>query len=247
MDEIILTFDVDWAPEFAIDFVADRLASAGVRSTWLVTDQNSAIARLRSMPELFELGIHPNFGPNSTHGLDPQAVLDHCMQLVPEATTMRSHGLLLSSQLLIDTLMLTPIRNDLTLLLSRTPALQPCEFWWHGERMIRMPTFWEDDVEFEAPQPSFDFGELISVGAGLKILTFHPLLVCLNANSAEPYRQLRARVPAVQRATERDLTDLVYEGRGVRSMFDDAVKELATRGTRTASEVSREWGRLSAA
>jgi hypothetical protein len=241
MDEILLTFDVEWAPEFAIDFVAERLAQASVSATWLVTDANPAIERLREHPELFELGIHPNFLPRATHGDDPRSVLEHCMAIVSDATTMRSHSFTVSSHILIEALLSTPIRNDLTVLLPYTPVPHPADYWWEGRRMVRFPTFWEDDAEFERPSPIFDFAQVAETAPGLRILNLHPLLVYLNASDFEPLHALRKRVPDLRHATEGDAADLVSTRQGARSMFEGALDSLSSRETSTVSAVARRW------
>ena len=55
-----LTFDIDWAPDWMIEEVASILIEHNVKTTWFVTHASPAIDKLRQMPELFELGIHPN-------------------------------------------------------------------------------------------------------------------------------------------------------------------------------------------
>jgi len=85
--EIAITLDVDWAPDFVIEDVAELLINSSVRATWFVTHASSAIDDLRKRPDLFELGIHPNFLPGSTQGADVDSVLNHCMSLVPDAVS----------------------------------------------------------------------------------------------------------------------------------------------------------------
>ena len=68
MDSVVLTLDTDWAPDFVIDFVAKQLVAYQVRATWFVTHASPAVERLSQHSDLFELGIHPNFLPGSTHG-----------------------------------------------------------------------------------------------------------------------------------------------------------------------------------
>lgn len=97
---VMLTLDVDWAPDYAVDFAAAELIRRGVRATWFVTHSSAAIDRLREYPELFELGAHPNFLSNSTHGSSTAEVLTHCTGLVPGATSVRMHGLMQSTRLL---------------------------------------------------------------------------------------------------------------------------------------------------
>ena len=117
MELMALTIDIDWAPDFMIDFAAEALAARRVCATWFVTHSSPAVDRLRQHPKLFELGIHPNFQPGSTHGKEWAEVLDHCMGLVPDATSMRTHDLFQSTKLLDMIITQTPIITDLTLFL----------------------------------------------------------------------------------------------------------------------------------
>ena len=61
----LLTFDTDWAPDYTIDYVSEKLEKAKIKSTWFITHDSPAIQRLVNNP-LFEVGIHPNFLSNST-------------------------------------------------------------------------------------------------------------------------------------------------------------------------------------
>jgi hypothetical protein len=72
---VLLTLDIDWAPDAAIDFVAEILVSRGVKATWFVTHDSPGVRRLRARPDLFELGIHPNFLPGSSHGRSGEGAL----------------------------------------------------------------------------------------------------------------------------------------------------------------------------
>ena len=100
MFEPVITIDVDWGPDYMIERMADALIERNVRATWLVTHGSSAIDALRGCPDLFELGIPPNFQPGSSHGSIPEEVADHCMSLVPSARCVRTHGLVQSTRLL---------------------------------------------------------------------------------------------------------------------------------------------------
>src|SRR5437870_1859007 len=162
MNDIVLTFDVDWAPDFAIDFVAEQLVQHQIRATWFVTHDSPAIERLRRHPELFELGIHPNFLPGSTHGATTHEVLRHCMTMVPEAVSLRTHCLFQSTPLLCDVLTLTPIRVDASLYLPHARALSPNEYQWRGETLLRVPHFWEDDFEMERTVPCWSLTPLLA-------------------------------------------------------------------------------------
>src|SRR5437588_10311456 len=105
----ILTFDVDWAPDYMIDFVAERLLKDRMRPTWSVTHESPAIERLRSNSDIFELGVHPNFLPGSSHGGNTHDVLRSCMAMVPEAQSFRTHSLVQSTPLLCEVMKSTPL------------------------------------------------------------------------------------------------------------------------------------------
>ena len=96
--EPVLTIDVDWSPDCVIDYVANILIEREVKATWFVTHQSEAIERSHKHSTLFELGIHPNMLAGSTHGQNEDEVLAHLCEIVPNAVSMRTHGLYQSSR-----------------------------------------------------------------------------------------------------------------------------------------------------
>jgi hypothetical protein len=237
MDDVVLTLDIDWAPDFAIDWIASRLVEAAVRATWFVTHRSAAVDRLRGYPELFELGVHPNFLPGSTHGATPGAVLRHCMALVPEASSLRSHALVQSSPLLAQITAETPITTDVSLFLPYAPALRPVEYRVGGRSLWRMPYFWEDDDEMEQARPNWSLSPLLGVGEGLKIFDFHPIHVYMNAVDMSPYRALADSGARLQDAVGGAVDGLVRAGDGTRTLFLELVEHLAAGPTRRICDI----------
>ena len=189
----VITLDIDWAPDYAIDFAANLLIEAQVRATWFVTHNSPAVDRLRQHPHLFELGIHPNFLPGSTHGKTESEILSHCMGLVPQARTVRTHGLVQTSNLLESIIDETPVSVDVSLFLPHAAALSPVVYYWENhKRLVRLPYMWEDDFEIVRPDSIFDLAAMIDRGSGLMIMDFHPIHVFLNSVSLSTYRLLRA-------------------------------------------------------
>ena len=236
-EPILLTFDVDWAADFMIDAIAGRLIECGVRSTWHVTHASPAIDRLRERPDLFELGIHPNFLPGSSHGDTVAEVLATCMSLVPEATTMRSHALVQSSSILTQVLASTPIRCDSSLLLPQARYIEPVGFPHAEGPLVRVPYFWEDDVEMMRDCPQWTLDADDEPETGLRVYDFHPVHVYLNAADMGPYQALRARGPMTD-APEALARDLVQPGAGPGSLFSEIAEHLAATGSRTLSDVA---------
>ena len=230
-NDVVLTLDTDWAPDFVIDYVADQLIECQVRATWFVTHSSPAIERLRMRPELFELGIHPNFLNGSTQGEDPDAVMEHCLDLVPDATSMRTHSLYQSTPLLSRIALLTPITTDVSLFLPSVPRLQPFEYEFSGRRLLRIPYFWEDDFEMERSTRCWNLGQLLDVGTGLKVFNFHPIHVYMNSSEMGPYKALATKVGRISEATLLDATDFVQQGVGTQRLFMELVRYLDDAGS----------------
>jgi hypothetical protein len=222
---IVLTFDIDWAPDVVVDAVADELVRHGVRATWFATHRSAALDRLSAERDLFEVGIHPNFFPGSTHGKTVAEVLQHCMEIVPEARSIRTHGLYQSSRLLNEIMATTPVRRDASLFLPEMEHIRPVDYWWGGESMTRIPTYWADDFELQRGGPRFD-AERFRRGAGLKVLAFHPIHIFLNSREPSRYAELKQRIPALERATRADLAPLRQQGPGVMRLFADVIELL---------------------
>ena len=235
-DRVAITLDVDWAPDFAIDHAAALLAEHEVAATWFITHASPAVERLREHPELFELGIHPNFAAGSTHGPTPDAVLDHMLALVPEARAMRTHGLLQSSALLARVRERTPIEVDVSLFLPHAEGLAPVEYPLESGTLVRVPYLWEDDAEMLRPAPAWDAAGVAAHVEGLAVFAFHPIHVYLNAPSLTVYRALkRGGYPDVSR----EMADaLRADGAGPGSAFTGLIAALAGARGRRVSELA---------
>jgi hypothetical protein len=228
INHIAITLDIDWAPDFVIDFVAEKLLAQKVRATWFVTHQSPAVGRLRRYPELFELGIHPNFLPGSTHGDQPEVILRHCLELVPEATSIRTHSLVQSTPLLSLIASQTPIKTDVSLYLPHTPNLRPVEFSWKGKTLLRIPFFWEDDLEMERDQPLWRLTPILGLGPGLKIFNFHPIHIYLNSADDLAYQRLKEAKSF--EITPPGVAPYIHKSEGTQTLFMELIKYLADSG-----------------
>jgi hypothetical protein len=230
-----ITLDTDWAPDFVIDAVAERLIARRTRATWFVTHTSPVIDRLRRYPELFELGIHPNFLPSSTQGMTPREVLKTCLELVPGATSMRTHGLMQSTPLLEVVMANTTVHTDVSIFLPHMPRVEPVEYWWQGQMLLRVPYIWEDDFEIERPAPNWHVDALLD-SPGARIFNFHPILVYLNSADLRTYTTLKGRCPVLARAERLQVDDLIHHGTGAGTAFDTLAARLSGTGGRCVSE-----------
>jgi hypothetical protein len=228
-DGVAITLDVDWAPDAAIDAAAERLLEARVPATWFLTHDSPAVERLRKHPELFELGLHPNFLPGSTQGSTPDEVLDFCMRLAPGATSFRTHGLVQSTPLLDRILARTPLRVDVSIFLPHARCVEPLSYWWQGRRLVRLPYFWEDDFEMERPEPCWSAKCLLD-RPGLRIFDFHPIHVALNSSDLSAYQDLKRAQPELARVAAEAIASRTQQGEGAGSLFAELVAHCAAEG-----------------
>jgi hypothetical protein len=228
---VCLTIDIDWAPDFIIDYVRETLIDHGVRATFFVTHASPALERLKDRPDLFELGIHPNFLPGSTHGESIGGVLEHCMALAPSASSMRTHCLHQSTPILQKVITDTPIDTDVSLLMPAIRPLMPFEHRYGDGSLLRIPYGWEDTFCME----SRDMGRppIDSASTGLQVLAFHPIHVYLNSASMDDYTRLKARVGNLAKASIAEVDEVVRRGFGMRSRFLEVARQLQASGRST--------------
>ncbi len=246
-DFFAFTVDVDWAPDYMIDYMADAFTQAGVRCTWFITHHSPAIERLRANP-LFELGIHPNFLPGSTHGATEEAAMQYCLDIVPGAKSIRTHALVQNSRLLWNLRRKYDIQTDCSLFLPFTPNIIPHTLCHSAAEvpLVRIPFFWEDDVECLRPGRSWN---AMSNGIhvhGLKMFNFHPMYVGLNENDFSNYEKVKAelcRGRALHDLTQEELIPYTNIGAGVNTFFKGILEHIRINHlpTFTAAEITEKY------
>ena len=234
-DYICLTIDVEWAPDFMLSQLVDRLLASGAKATFFVTHETPVLDRIRERPDLFELGIHPNFLPGSTQGGHPEEVLEYLRRTVPEATSMRTYALLQSSHLLATAAAFGGIGVDVSLLLPNSDLLPPTYGPFPDNRgMIRLAYDWEDDI-YLTQRPTFVRKEDVRLPNGPLVFDFHPPLAYLNAASLDLWESTKTKINRIQ---EPDFQRLVNPGFGVGTYLEAILDHIAA-GTRTSYTVAQ--------
>jgi hypothetical protein len=82
-NQYVTTFDMDWASDFMIEETIDVLLQHRIKGTYFITHDFPALAKLQAHPDLFEIGIHPNFLPGSSHGTREREVLRELKNVAP--------------------------------------------------------------------------------------------------------------------------------------------------------------------
>lgn len=194
MDNCVLTFDIDWAPDWMILDLANLLIAQQVRATFFITHQSPAVEQLSSNP-LFELGIHPNCLPGSTHGADPRSVLSHICNLVPNAICMRTHGLFQSTNFLFLCAAEFGIKIDCSIFLPRANFVSAHKIYRDGSSLWRIPLIFSDDSEMFDPSPRWQIEDYNLEAPGIKVFNFHPVHTAMNFVNFSEYEKLRTAQP----------------------------------------------------
>ena len=186
-DYLFLTFDIDWVCDDVLDFCLELLSALKIKATFFVTHHTSLLEEIRKNGH--ELGIHPNINAEPSHS-DNRTIngnLDKLMTIVPDATSVRCHGLTRSNKL-------STIFRNLGLRLESNFFL-PFE-------ICRI------ESTFESPkgllQAPYNFGDYYHCllnrspemssyfsSSNLKILNFHPIHLFLNTNDIKIYNSAK--------------------------------------------------------
>ena len=230
--ESLLTLDVDWAPDFVIDYTSTMIKKFKIKATWFITHDSPAIQRLMNEP-LFEVGLHPNFENNSTQGDGIDNILQNLKKIAPNAKSIRTHGLLQSSKIL-SRFNQYGIDVDVSLFLTKQPLLQP--HYSKYFKLNRIPYFWEDDVEMEEGADWKNIEKYNQI-PGLKIYDFHPIHIFLNSHSFAVYEKIKnTNYPNID---EVELLSQKNESFGVETFFKSLLESLKNKNTITISDISQ--------
>ena len=123
MSNMIVTVDIDWACEAAIEETLDFLDCNNIAAT-IFTTHNSRV--LENNMNKIEVGLHPYFGKNSSHGNEISEVVKYVMDLPHNIPAYRCHrfatcnssqqamaevGMVISSNTCTDLEIIAPFKN----------------------------------------------------------------------------------------------------------------------------------------
>jgi hypothetical protein len=229
MKRALLTFDWDWAPDFVVEPIIDFLIVKQIPAIWFVTHETILLDKLRDNRNIFELGIHPNFFKNSTQGSSEDEIVENLLEIVPEARSIRTHGLYQYSNLLLKFGSEYGLIYDFSIFLPKT-SIRVHDFIFENKKITRLPYNWEDDIAM------FDSG---GIEASYNYIThfddcifdFHPIHVALNSSNLEIYKRLKSLYPNMSDWNKSILQDYksnvqVGPGNILRKLVDDHYQKI---------------------
>lgn len=217
-NNIFVTIDMDWAPDFILEDTYNLLLKNNIKSTWMVTHRTPFLEVLLGS-ELIELGIHPNFndfldGRDSIFSENAYDRIVQALSIVPNAKSVRSHSMTQNSRLL-------DIFSNLGLLydcnhyipFNSGVILKPWRIW---NGLTKVPFGWEDDLDFS--NTSTKFAQDVLSLQGLRVLNFHPIHLFLNSSSMNTYENTR-----LEHGNQKLMEKFINVNYGTRSFLNDLI------------------------
>ena len=239
-----ITFDIDWAPDWAIELCADMCRRRGVPATFFATHASPLLGDL-ARDKLFELGIHPNFLKDSSHGSSFAEVLDSSLAMVPDAQSMRTHDLFCCSSLLNLIADRYPqIRTDSSIFLPGQTSCRPV-LAYHGHlarALVRIPFCFADNVA--ARTPGWSWANEPALDGDLLVFDFHPALVALNLGMPGAYQRLKEAMGKrpLQTASQAEFAPFEHAGSGARSYLELLLARVSPAECATISALAGAHG-----
>lgn len=221
--DVCLTTDIDWAPDYANEFVFDIVGSHGYEITAFATHDSPL---LKQPPSHVEIGLHPdNTRPDPARGLkDKIAALK---DLYPQAVGMRCHRNFFG-QNISDLAAQAGLRYDVSNILWNQPF---CLSHIDYNGMVRFSYMWEDGIHCDQKVP-FHISEVDLDSPGLKILNVHPILIYLNAPDDNYRRAVTRRYSSLANAPKKEIDADVFKGYGIASFWQDLLAYLKSHSVR---------------
>jgi len=189
-NSLLLTLDTDWADDIALEYCMEILLKNNIKSTWFITNSSSLIEKLLERPDLYEVGIHPNFFFGSDHGNSIDEVFEYFQDITPNARSMRSHGLFQYSNLLFKASQKYNIEIDSSIFLPYCSNIDVHSF----NNLYRAPIFFMDSYYLKSEKNNnFKFKQIKNINSvGIKIFDFHPIHIYMNSYNMNYYESLKS-------------------------------------------------------
>lgn len=220
MNTLIVTVDLDWACEPAIEETLDSLKSQNITPTVFVTHRSPCVEAL--MDEI-EVGLHPYFSPDSSHGSTIPEVVKHVMDLPHNLAAFRNHrfaicngsrqamaeaGMLISSNVCTDLEIVYPFKDRFGLL--------------------EVPIFLEDGG-YLWREHSLEINQHLRnviLGQGTKVIIIHPMHYALNTPHFSYMYDIKQSMGREEwkSMTKSTLNKYRWKGRGIRNVLVELLK-----------------------
>lgn len=224
---LIITIDIDWAPEPAIEETLDYFQEKGITPTVFITHRSPRVEA--SMNEI-EVGLHPFFDPSSSHGSTVSEIVHTVLSFPHNIPAFRCHrfcigneskeallkaGMKISSNVCTDLEVVSPFRDRFGLL--EVPIfLEDGSYLWRNH-----PLHIEDSLmqKLQIDKP--------------KVILVHPMHFVLNTPNFDYMTKIKQSVSRKEWSSmsKQDLNRLKWKGRGIRNFIEEILKAYSKTGS----------------
>lgn len=237
-ETIFLSFDIDWVPDYMLQYVADIVSHLDV--SFLHTHA-SPISK--KVADHFPSGIHPNLQENSDQGKNIDDAIRFLRDLNVGFETCRFHVLDFGYPDL-NKLSQAGTELDSSVLLFNGRNILPV--YHHDIDMVIAPYFWEDGIYLKSKKHYKDKDIINWKTPGLKIFDFHPLDLFLNTSDIGTRNNFKNSVSKLQETDEMFARKFINRDEfGSRDILLDLIQrerngEIAIKSLTTLNKEFRE-------
>lgn len=234
---LAVTIDLDWATEVAIEETLAFLRERRIPATIFTTHRSACIDA--SLHE-FEVGLHPYFDQDSSHGRTIEAVVQHVMELPHNLPAFRCHRFGISNEVRE-----ALCRAGLKISSNVCTDLEIVAPFYDRFKLLEIPIFLEDGgYLYQRHEMAVDHHlEWALCAPGAKVVLLHPMHFSINTPGFDYMAQIKR---SVSREAWRDMTvarleALRWRGTGIRDFTVELLDRAHQMGVTftTLGEIAR--------
>jgi hypothetical protein len=213
---LVITVDLDWAPEVAIEEMLDFFTEYNISPTIFATHNSNVI---KANITKLEVGLHPYFGQDSSHGFHLQEIMKNIMDVEHNLQAFRCHRFARcnpSMQAMVDAGMKisSNVCTDLEILPPFTDR--------YG--LIEIPIFMEDGG-FLFRKHDLDIN-LLTSKTGNKVILIHPMHLAINTPNFDYMYAIKQSISREgwTGMTKETLNKLRWHGRGIKDLLVELIE-----------------------
>lgn len=178
LKSIILSIDVDWAPNFIVEYVLEILNKNNA-CFFLTNDSDSQRDLIKST---HDIGYHFNLSKNSSQGNSFNEIYKYFNKFIKKKLILNRFHLLNHSYNDLEKLKQIDVKLDSSILMLNQSNILPA--YLEDVDLLRIPYFWEDGTYLKT-RKSLNEVEVNIDDPGCKIFDFHPIDIYFNTYSLE--------------------------------------------------------------
>jgi hypothetical protein len=226
-NKIALTFDIDWATDPVVEFLLNILDKNNLIKATLFCTHKSRIFKKLDKSQ-YEIAIHPNF--NRTFAYKER--IEELLEIFPGAKGIRSHGLLSSTNILLEA-QKAGLEYEVNTFLPKYTGMYVTDRF-PGFKMI---PYNYSDSHYLITKADQMFDDDVLSREGLQVFTFHPIHIFINTKNIEHYESIKSiyKIPE-------ELVKLINKEIGVRTHFLKLIEMIQRNNiqTYTCSELIKK-------